>query len=315
MLQAQELLMLQEEKDAARVGCVLAERLEQQLRDQAAQLVALRERDMCARARADIELKDKARRMRRCVVCWDESDKDAGVACQAAHFMCAECFNSEVKAQVCMENLGVFKKAGLSIKCRLCMDSESESWLDIALLTRHLKEDGFLAYMRAREAVLVGEAMQQQEDRAKKQIQDLEQQIRHFAGGNTAILQHRKTIIEDILTLKCPRTKCRRAFVDFDGCFALTCTACRCGFCAYCLSDCGADAHRHVVKCPHNIAPGKKVSASIGVFDQAQRQRRARLLNQYLAQRVEVGMREALVHCMQRDLADLGIDGKALLCK
>lgn len=50
-------------------------------------------------------------------------------------------------------------------------------------------------------------------------------------------------ILNNILTLSCPR--CKAAFVDFDGCFALTCT-CGAGLCAYCLQDCGADAHHHV---------------------------------------------------------------------
>jgi hypothetical protein len=55
-------------------------------------------------------------------------------------------------------------------------------------------------------------------------------------GKDRAVLQARKkiiAIIEDILTIKCPRQHCRQAFVDFDACFALTCDACTCAFCAY----------------------------------------------------------------------------------
>ena len=54
----------------------------------------------------------------------------------------------------------------------------------------------------------------------------------------------RMKIVDDVLTLRCPRADCRKAFVDFTGCFALICSSvtCRCGFCAWCLKDCGTDA-------------------------------------------------------------------------
>ena len=62
----------------------------------------------------------------------------------------------------------------------------------------------------------------------------------------------RLDIIDDILTLKCPR--CKIAFCEYDGCAALTCgsNTCRCGFCAYCMKDCGVDAHAHISQCIEN---------------------------------------------------------------
>ena len=60
----------------------------------------------------------------------------------------------------------------------------------------------------------------------------------------------RKHIEEEILQMKCPRAGCRRAFFDFEGCFALSCSACPCKFCGWCLQDCGnGDAHPHVRGC------------------------------------------------------------------
>ena len=49
--------------------------------------------------------------------------------------------------------------------------------------------------------------------------------------------------------LKCPR--CSQAFIDFTGCMALTCSqpGCGCGFCGWCLADCGSDAYAHVRTC------------------------------------------------------------------
>ena len=67
--------------------------------------------------------------------------------------------------------------------------------------------------------------------------------------------------MEEVLTLCCPR--CRMVFLDFTGCFALTCgnNNCRAGFCAWCLKDCGADAHAHVANCPENGANGDVFSS------------------------------------------------------
>eukprot|EP01105_Mastigella_eilhardi_P007620 TRINITY_DN1911_c0_g3_i2.p1 TRINITY_DN1911_c0_g3~~TRINITY_DN1911_c0_g3_i2.p1 ORF type:complete len:3679 (-),score=783.02 TRINITY_DN1911_c0_g3_i2:52-10641(-) len=56
------------------------------------------------------------------------------------------------------------------------------------------------------------------------------------------LLQHRRAI-EEMMVPRCPR--CPRAFVDWDGCFAVTCQ-CGCSFCGHCLRDCGTDAHEHV---------------------------------------------------------------------
>jgi len=51
--------------------------------------------------------------------------------------------------------------------------------------------------------------------------------------------------VEECLIPKCPRVGCRKAFIDWEGCFAVYCT-CGCSFCGHCLQDCGADAHDHV---------------------------------------------------------------------
>jgi hypothetical protein len=66
--------------------------------------------------------------------------------------------------------------------------------------------------------------------------------------------------INNLLTDACPR--CQAAFVDFNNCSALTCHRCGCGFCAWCLADCGADAHRHVANCTSNTTPGRQVYGS-----------------------------------------------------
>jgi hypothetical protein len=90
---------------------------------------------------------------------------------------------------------------------------------------------------------------------------------------------HARKIQEDLLNLKCPR--CLAVFVSFDGCFAVKCHRCQCGFCAWCLQDCGKDAHGHVVRCPHR----RSEEVYYGDFDQFEachRSRKARLVHSYL---------------------------------
>eukprot|EP00041_Stephanoeca_diplocostata_P031446 m.979467 g.979467 ORF g.979467 m.979467 type:complete len:431 (-) comp23961_c0_seq53:2783-4075(-) len=92
---------------------------------------------------------------------------------------------------------------------------------------------------------------------------------------------HNLGIVEKILTLRCPR--CSTAFVDFDGCLALTCckNTCRCGFCAWCLVDCGDDAHAHVPRCPER-PPGDNLFGRKKDFDEHHRKRKARALQTYM---------------------------------
>ena len=146
----------------------------------------------------------------------------------------------------------------------------------------------------------------------RAKIRELEQTVAEMAAGREKkVLLLRKQIIEEILTLKCPR--CKLAFLDFDGCFALSCMGCKCGFCAYCLEDCGNDAHRHVANCRYNIAPGKGVFGDARIFERAQKERRTRLLRSFLVDQVGTDMRKQVVQALHKDLADLGIESSAMI--
>lgn len=117
----------------------------------------------------------------------------------------------------------------------------------------------------------------------------------------------RQHIAEEILTLKCPRKGCRRAFLDFDGCFALTCPRCGCGFCAACIEDCGDDAHNHC----RDVHYG--VFGTLERFNDIQRKRRLVGVTEYLKwisqQESPAFVREVLESRgpVSQDLADVGI--------
>lgn len=68
------------------------------------------------------------------------------------------------------------------------------------------------------------------------------------------VKRHRRHIVEELLTLRCPR--CKRAFMDYSACAAIKCDNCDCGFCGKCFMDCGSDAHSHVTNCRGPGIPG-----------------------------------------------------------
>lgn len=119
----------------------------------------------------------------------------------------------------------------------------------------------------------------------------------------------RRRITDDLLTLRCPR--CRTAFYDFEGCFALTCSRCqpKCGFCAWCLADCGEDAHRHVATCAHNSLPGKGFFGSFEDFQQAQLKRRKALVVEFLRTIEDRAVLDQVVEQCRTDLEDLQMHG------
>jgi len=112
----------------------------------------------------------------------------------------------------------------------------------------HATSRTYQAYLKARDRVREAQQaaqhaqeMQQFEEGLRKQLDD-------------QVTPVRKLIIERVLTLHCPR--CRAAFLEFDGCLALTCARpeCGCGFCGVCLQDCGGDAHGHIASCKYTNA-------------------------------------------------------------
>jgi hypothetical protein len=63
-----------------------------------------------------------------------------------------------------------------------------------------------------------------------------------------------------------------------------------------------------VANCPHNIAPGKNVFADQHTFDRAQKDRKTRLLKEYMSQMLEAGLRNDVKQALLRELRDLGLE-------
>jgi hypothetical protein len=111
-------------------------------------------------------------------------------------------------------------------------------------VAEHVPADVYEAYVSARDR----KRAEAQAAEHTKQMDQLQARLDKALGCQVRPV--RSLIIEQVLTAKCP--KCRAAFLDFDGCMALTCSRCQCAFCAICLEHCGSDAHGHVAQCRFN---------------------------------------------------------------
>lgn len=114
----------------------------------------------------------------------------------------------------------------------------------------------------------------------------------------------RNKIVEEILTLACPR--CSQAFVDFEGCFSIRCSACQCSFCGWCLADCGSDAHPHVLECKMKHKESDSYFGSKQQFDEVHQLRRNKALVAFLKD-LTIEEREKVTTALENDLMDLGL--------
>jgi len=146
----------------------------------------------------------------------------------------------------------------------------------------------------------VEKELKQQEERLRKEYEAL-MNIKDEEEREAARM--RLDIVNEVLTLRCPRWKL--AFLDYEGCAALTCAAstCKAGFCAMCLEDCGTDAHPHVPRCPENTT-GMFVPAA--VFKEHHRKRQEEIINEK-CKLLSTKTRDLLLEKIGKDLRDLGI--------
>jgi hypothetical protein len=95
-------------------------------------------------------------------------------------------------------------------------------------------------------------------------------------------------------------------FADFDGCFALTCyrNECRAGICAWCLADCGQDAHGHVPTCREG---NHEIYGTKAQFEEYHRMKKETKVKEIIAKET-VAVQEIARKLLAVDLKDLGIN-------
>jgi len=235
-----------------------------------------------------------------CIVCFDDSPAHEGVFCsgERPHFLCRECFDGHVAAQSDVD-VGEASQRGGRVHCA-CRPEHAggcaaEPFADV-VIAQHVSAETFAAYLGAKQAVLEARLTLEINRDWEQRLQVMQERA---ADQRRA---RRKFIVDKILTSTCPR--CGQAWVDFTGCCALTCSHCHCGFCAFCLADCGGNAHAHVAHCAWG---GQGVHMRIQDWAAARNRHRVHLLRQYLAKLDPTAKAHALEDCRQ-DLDDLKIN-------
>mmetsp|Transcript_3764 Transcript_3764/g.9754 ORF Transcript_3764/g.9754 Transcript_3764/m.9754 type:complete len:676 (+) Transcript_3764:1131-3158(+) len=262
---------------------------------------------------------------RACAVCLDDRiDEQLGTFCVGRdaeaerHFVCDECLAQHVSCEV--GSLGVFSEARGSVRCvssargaGACAHAYS-----VTVLARHVPKEVFAQFWRARRQLDEQHIAAELERGVQLRIEHAAKALLQLTEAERRLREVRIHVCERILTLACPR--CGAAFAEaldgelgFSGCCALKCArpGCAAAFCAYCLEDCGDNAHAHVARCPH----GSGTYAQRHVFEQKQRARRERMLLKFLDEQFpgDADSRDAAVVDVAIDLRDLGLDPDVFL--
>lgn len=189
-----------------------------------------------------------------CIVCCDDTEK--GVECTSFHFSCDDCLNGDIDANG-------FDRIDKNANVK-CMYPDCNSMYDSAIIVFHVNPQKiFNIAQKHNEKELVEEMSIKQKSEQGKIITNA----------------HYDYITNKILSLACPR--CSMVYSDFDGCCALKCKSCSCAFCAWCLEDCGNDAHSHVAKCKVKPIGSDAFFGSRGSVEKSNKELIKRKLEQY----------------------------------
>ena len=188
-----------------------------------------------------------------CVICQEEGiPRSGGLRCASrdeAHFTCDSCLEQHVH----FASTDDLRERNRREGCVLCPKAPTECnggpYTDAAL-ARHLSDGAFARYLTSRRELIEQRLEAEKDAELQQAIQAELARLAQLDERQRRIEQIKTSIVEDVLTMKCPREGCRQAYDAFNGCTALYCSRCPCKFCGWCLQDCGdSDAHAHVRSC------------------------------------------------------------------
>jgi hypothetical protein len=239
-----------------------------------------------------------------CQICREKTVSSGGISCpNEKHFTCWECTKDYIESVA--RPGALLDKVDQQTGCLRCPGADGGlcgHFFSGDDYRREAPSDVFEAFTELQVVTVAERTANEAREETEKRMKDDFERIQKLEGDERIAADLRRTIVNEILTLGCPR--CKTAFVDFDGCFALTCSNnhCGAGFCAWCLKDCGADAHAHVNECPE----GTGTFADLGAFNRVHQQRRKRAIQdilRYKSANVQRRVRELI----EPDLVDLDI--------
>lgn len=248
-----------------------------------------------------------------CQVCYETCKVTQGVSCplprgdadiargglaSGSHFLCLDCFSDCVTSQSSEDVMGLTAR-NAQIVCAFSGSGCQAVPFPDRVVARMATPEAYAAYEAAKERLRESVAAQCMEhDLQVRLARELAERAR-LTEFELAVRAARKHITDEILTRKCPR--CRRAWIDFVGCCALTCGGCGCAFCAFCETDCGTDAHGHANNCRYGS--GLYGHAAVNA---AHKRLRTERLAVYLPG-LEATVRAEVLRTCQQDLADCSL--------
>uniref|UniRef100_A0A0G4HBZ4 Protein kinase domain-containing protein n=1 Tax=Chromera velia CCMP2878 TaxID=1169474 RepID=A0A0G4HBZ4_9ALVE len=234
-----------------------------------------------------------------CLFCFEVCRGTDGLICKSSsaahHFICDVCLNNWVTsmAEPDGDSREIREHEGhLGCRGEGCV---SARWTPHEI-SGHLRPEVYERY----DAIRMEEIERRLHEGNEQEIQ--QRVLAQLQQGEA--VRHQHIVEETILTLRCPRPECGQAFVNFEGCFALTCSRCRAGFCGWCLADCGDDAHAHVATCQHSLDPGD-VFGTIELFEQAQRESKRRKVDEYIQNIADEALQREVRELLEIQLRDL----------
>ena len=261
-----------------------------------------------------------------CVGCGDDPDADGEpVLCERGHALCEACFDAHVKTESEKDVAALTTRDG-EVRCPMRAAAFGDDACDAGcyearMIARRCSKETFKAYDEARRRVNEAKIV----DETERRVAAERARMRESAGADEKLRVTREHVIEKIFTTCCPR--CSQAFVDFTGCFALSCSRCRAGICAYCLADCGKDAHAHIGSCAQakamsawnsrqkknkaNLAATNRghpagTYGSTGMYEEAQRRRRLEMFALY-SEHWDDAFLQSVLESLIREMKDLNI--------
>ena len=183
----------------------------------------------------------QSRSLSLCSICFDDTEE---VFCtNKRHVLCKSCFENHTMAECDRPEFeGV-------VQCPLIrMNQCACKGFSTKFIINNVSDKVFEDYERKRD-------MYKEKILVLKLKKDFEEE-----NKMSQIEKDKKYIIDNILTLRCPRDTCKTAYFDFDGCLSLKCSTCLKHFCGICHLECkdSQSCHQHVLS---HVINGRKLTS------------------------------------------------------
>eukprot|EP00942_MAST-04A_sp_MAST-4A-sp1_P008605 g8605.t1 len=246
--------------------------------------------------------------LRSCPICMEAYQVNEMLRCETCDkFCCKRCFGMHVKTEIGKMTI---KTENLYSICCFQRGSGCKGAFSAQKSAPFVPSEVFKTYFKKSEE-LITKKLEIEKD---KDMEKMKRELLEKSREEMALLIKRQEIV-DITYLKCPR--CKRVFLDYNGCAALTCSGeggCGAHFCALCQIDCGADAHSHVKECALNPQPGGYFVSEDkwkSIINEEKRKKLLSLWNTLNEKEVDIFSRDKVVRDIFKDL-NMAIPGERI---